>query len=156
MNDADKIKKALEAFTYGVYIVSAKRGKEINALAAGMGMQISFSPPLVLVGIGKTRYTHDMIEEGKVFAVSVLAEGQQELGRHFGSRSGRDVDKFADVPHRTARTGAPILEECAAWLDCELVGSHAAGDHTIFVGKVVEAWVDETKKPLVLRAGDYE
>lgn len=151
----EEISEALETFTYGVYVVSGSRGEEVSALTAGMVMQISFSPPMVLVGVGKTKYTHDVIQEGEVFAVSVLAEGQEELGRHFGRQSGRDVDKFAGVPCRTAETGAPILEGCAAWLDCKLVGSYAAGDHTVFVGRVLDAGLDTAQQPMLLRRDDY-
>ncbi|HID09196.1 TPA: flavin reductase, partial [Candidatus Micrarchaeota archaeon] len=65
-----------------------------------------------------------------------------------------EVDKFAGISYRTAVTGSPILEGVAAWLDCRLVGSCPAGDHTIFVGEVVEAWAGD-KAPLRYDPRDY-
>lgn len=145
---------AFGKFTYGVYVVGARRGGRANALTCAWVMRVSHRPPLVAVAVGKTRFSHDLIAGAGAFSVNVLAEDQLELARHFGTKSGRDVDKFAGVPYRTATTGSPILEGVAAWLDCRLVGSFPAGDHTVFVGEVVEAWAGG-KRPLRYDPRDY-
>lgn len=145
---------AFGKFTYGVYVVGARHGGRANALTCAWVMRVSHRPPLVAVAVGRTRFSHDLIAEAGAFSVNVLARDQLELARHFGTKSGRDVDKFAGIPYHTAATGAPILEGVAAWLDCELVGSFPAGDHTIFVGEVVEAWVGD-KEPLRYDPRDY-
>jgi len=149
-----KVDRAFGKFTYGVYVVGAKHAGRVNALTCAWVMRVSFSPPMVAVAVGKTRYTHDMIKGSGAFSVNVLAEDQVELGRHFGLKSGRQVDKFADVPYKEGVTGSPILEGVAAWLDCRLVHSYDAGDHTIFVGEVVDAGTSR-KKPLIFDPKDY-
>jgi flavin reductase (DIM6/NTAB) family NADH-FMN oxidoreductase RutF len=149
-----KTDDALKTFNYGVYVVSGKRGSQINALTCAWVMRASMDPPLVAVAVGKSRYTHDFIKDGGAFAVSVLAEGQQEIGRFFGTVSGKDVDKFARYRYESKATGAPVLPDCAAWADCRLVHSYDAGDHTIFVGQVVEAGVS-ARPALVFREHDY-
>lgn len=148
------IDDALQTFSYGVYIVSGKRGGAINGLTCAWAMRVSMSPPLVAVAVGKPRFTHDFIKEGQAFAVSVLAEGQESIGRYFGTVSGREEDKFSRYEHESRVTGAPILMDCAAWLDCRLLHSYDAGDHTIFVGEVVDAGTSG-KAPLLFREGDY-
>lgn len=145
---------AFGKFTYGVYVVGARHGGRVNALTCAWVARVSFSPPMVAVAVGKTRYTHEMIKGFGAFSVNVLAEGQVELGKHFGLQSGRQVDKFADVPYKEGRTGSPIIEGVAAWLDCKLVHAYDAGDHTIFVGEVVDAEVTG-KRPLVFNPRDY-
>ena len=149
-----KIDDALNTFTYGVYIVSGKRGDAINALTCAWVTSVSIDPPLVAVAIGKPRFTHDFVKEGNAFAVSVLAQGQEDIGRHFGRVSGRDEDKFSRYEHESKSTGAPILKDCAAWLDCRLIHSYDAGDHTIFVGEVIDAGTSG-KQPLVFNSKDY-
>ena len=149
-----KIDDALKTISYGVYVVSGRRGERINALTCAWVMRVSMSPPLVAVAVGKPRYTHDFIKDGGCFAVSVLAEGQEEIGRYFGSVSGRDEDKFARHRHERKSTGAPVLPDCAAWVDCRLVHSYDAGDHTIFVGEVVDCGTS-SKPALIFRESDY-
>ncbi|MBI2844156.1 MAG: flavin reductase [Armatimonadetes bacterium] len=150
----NQIEDALSTFNSGVYVVSAKRGQEINGLTCTWVMRVSLDPVLVAVSVGKTRYTYDLIKEGGAFAVSVLADGQEDIGRFFGSASGRDTDKFAFYPHEAKATGAPILSGCAAWLDCKLLHSYDAGDHTLFVGEVVDAGVSGSPA-LIFKSSDF-
>ena len=149
-----KIDEALSTFNYGVYIVSGKRGDKANGLTAAWVTRVSFDPALVAVSVGKTRHTHYFIKDGGAFAISVLAEGQQKIGHYFGSVSGRDEDKFARYPHESKKTGAPVISDCAAWIDCKLIHSYDAGDHTIFVGEIVDAGVSG-KPALIFRDSDY-
>ncbi len=150
----DKTNAAFRKFTYGVYVVGANHGGRANALTCAWVTRVSHRPPLVAVAVGKTRFTHDLIAKSGSFSVNVLSEEQVELARHFGLKSGRDADKFDGIPYREAITGAPILEGVAAWLDCRLVGSYPAGDHTIFVGEVVDADAGPFP-PLIYDPRDY-
>ena len=152
--EMEKANAAFRKFTYGVYVVGARHADRTNALTCAWVMRVSHRPPLVAVAVGKTRFTHDLIAASGAFSVNVLAEGQVELARHFGLKSGRDGDKFAGIPYREGRTGSPILEGVAAWLDCRLVEGFPAGDHTIFVGEVIDAGMGD-RPPLVYDPRDY-
>ncbi len=79
----------------------------------------------------------------------------QLVAIHFGKQSGREVDKFRNVPYFTERTGAPILQDCLAYLDCRVVAAYPGGDHTIFVGQVEEAEIGENASPLLFFRGHY-
>jgi len=142
--------RAAKKIVCGVYVISTCSGERVNAMTAAWVMRASFSPPLVTVAVGRERFTHAMIIDSGVFAVNVLGPGGEETGRHFGLRSGRDLDKFKGVDYETRVTGSPILKDAVAWLDCTLHSHHEAGDHTIMVGEVVGAGVrgDDTP-PLV-------
>lgn len=145
----------LEKILNGVTVVTSKAGGKINGLTVAWATQVSFQPPLVAVSVGKTRYTHDMIRSSRIFAVNILHEGQVDVARLFGLQSGRNIDKFATIPYETKVTGAPILKDCLAYLDCEVEGAIPVGDHTLFTGRIVDANIKADKKPLIYNPDDY-
>lgn len=150
-----EIEKAMRLIASGVYVVTTRFEDRLNGLTVAWLSRASFSPPLVSVSVGKTRFTCELILRSRILAVNILAEGQEDLARHFGFNSGRQVDKFAGLKFRHALTGSPILEGVAAYLDCRVVGEMDAGDHTIFLGEAVEAGVKEGIKPLIYHRESY-
>jgi len=145
---------ALRRLSYGVYVISARRGEAINGMTMRMVSQVSQRPPRVALAIAKVRYTHQFIVESGAFVVNVLAEGQELIGGHFGLRTGRDMNKFAGVDYETGVTGAPILKECSAFMECQLAASHDMGNCTLFIGEVVNAGTHD-RAPLIYRESDY-
>ncbi len=137
----EEISLAQRKIIHGVYVISTALEGKVNAMTAAWVSRASFSPPLILVSIGKTRYSHDMIIKSGVFAVNVLSDKNIETGKHFGLKSGRKTDKFLDIAYDTKVTGSPILKDCIAWMDCKVVSYHDAGDHTIFIGEVLDGGV---------------
>jgi len=150
-----EIEKAMRLITSGVYVVTTRWENQLNGLTVAWLSRASFSPPLVSVSIGKTRFTCELILKSRVLAVNILAEGQEELARHFGFKSGRKVNKFEGLSYHQAVTGSPILQGVAAYLDGRVVGEMDAGDHLIFLTEVVEAGVKEGLKPLIYRREAY-
>lgn len=154
--ESEEIKKAFDLFPRGVFIVTASHGKKENGLTATCVIHVSWEPHLVLVAITPKKFTHKLIEKSKAFAVNVVSEKQLSLARYFGSVSGRQEDKFAKVAFEIKKTGSPILEDSPAYLDCKVVKTIEAGDHTLFIGKVVEAGVRKNKgKPLKYKKEDF-
>jgi flavin reductase (DIM6/NTAB) family NADH-FMN oxidoreductase RutF len=146
---------ALGKIINGTCVVTAKSGKKGNGMTAAWFTRVSFSPPLVMVSVGHKRFTHGLIRESGSFCINVLAEGQLPLSKHFGFSSGRNADKLEGIPHTSGKTGSPVLEGTAAHLDCRLVSSYEAGDHTLFVGEVVDASASK-KRPLLATMEDYK
>jgi flavin reductase (DIM6/NTAB) family NADH-FMN oxidoreductase RutF len=138
----------------GVCVVTVKAGDKINGMTAAWYTRVSFSPPLVMVSVAPKRFTHDLIKKAGSFCINLLAEDQLPYAKAFGFSSGRTTDKFRGVKHKPGKTGSPILDGAAAYLDCRLIHSYDAGDHTLFVGEVVEAGATE-KRPLHSRMEDY-
>ena len=141
MTIKQEISLAQRQIVHGVYVISTRLGEKVNAMTAAWVGRASFEPPLITVAIGKTRYTHDMIMGSGVFAVNVLGADNIAAGKRFGLKSGRNTDKFAGVGYDTKTTGAPVLRDCIAWMDCKVVSHHDAGDHTLFIGTVIDAGV---------------
>jgi flavin reductase (DIM6/NTAB) family NADH-FMN oxidoreductase RutF len=147
--------KAFGNIQNGVFVITTKDGEKLNGMTAAWVTRVSFSPPLLAVSIGKTRYSHEMIERSGIFAVNVLSEGQVPEGKHFGFLSGRKTDKLKDIEYTTAETGSPILKDISAYMDCRVTGACDAGDHTIFVGEVIDSEVYEENRPLIYRHEDF-
>lgn len=117
-----------------------------NIITIGWTMFCSGNPASVAISVGKTRHSHGLIAETGQF---VYAFPGAELEREMlicGTRSGRDIDKFAETG-LTARPAAkvrpPLIEEAIANLECEVTHAIDVGSHTIFVGRIVAAWVHE-------------
>jgi flavin reductase (DIM6/NTAB) family NADH-FMN oxidoreductase RutF len=132
-----------------------------NVMTAGWAMFCSGSPTMVAVAIGKTRYTHAQILATKEFVFALPGEDMKDAVMLCGTKSGRDTDKFKEAK-LTARPGlqvkAPLIEQCGVNLECRLESTLDTGSHTIFAGRVVQAWVSgaEPEKKRLFNLGKRE
>ncbi len=142
--------KALQKLSYGMYIVSSKKGDKYNGQIANAVFQVSAEPPIVAISINKLNLTHEFIRESKLFSVSVLSqETPMTYIGLFGFKSGKSVDKFKDCKLKMGMAGVPIaLEYSAAYIECETIGSCDAGTHTVFFGKVLNSEILSEKEPM--------
>ena len=138
----------------GVAILTTRREGGIMGITVSSFCSLSLSPPLILVCIDKKARSHPLIERHRAFAINVLKAGQERLSELAAGHAGDQGNWLEGVPHRKAVTGAPILNECLAWLDCALEAVHDGGDHTIFIGRV-EAGGFSEGRPLLYFEGDY-
>jgi flavin reductase (DIM6/NTAB) family NADH-FMN oxidoreductase RutF/rubredoxin len=141
--------KAFYKVSYGLYAVSSTNGSESNGYIANTVFQITSQPARFAVACNKNNHTCGMIGQSKVFSISILAQNtKSELIGLFGYKSGRTLNKFASVRHRTGQTGAPILlEDTLAWFECKVVQAVDAGTHILFIGEVVDGDVTDTTQP---------
>ena len=141
----------LRHFPYGLYAVTVMSEGEDHGMTANWVMQAAFAPPMLVVALQNESKSLPMIRDARGFAVNVLASGQRELAERLGRSSRQTPHKLRDVPTRPAPvTGAPILTEGLGWLECRLVATMPAGDHTLVLGEVVEAGVERDGQPLAL------
>lgn len=142
-------------FATGVTVVTTRLGGEVHGMTANAVTSVSLEPPLVLVCVDKTADTHDILARAGVFALNVLSREQERLSEHFSKKETEGAHRLDEFSHRAAATGAPILEGCLAYLDCRVTAQHPGGDHTIFVGEVVEAGSLRDGEPLLFYQGRY-
>ena len=112
-------------FATGVTVVTALDGDETVGMACNSFTSVSLDPPLVLFCAAKSSTTWPHIHNAHHFAVNVLGEEDEALCRTFAAQ---DVDRFAAATHHRGSTGAPILEDALAYIDCETEVEHDAGD----------------------------
>lgn len=153
-----KFENALSKFSYGVYVITSSYNGKNNGCTIAWVSRVSFVPPLIAVSLAPERLTHSYIKQSKTFALSIVPDSEKgvELGRHFGLVSGRKVDKFANIEYLTDKTGSPILKESVGYVECNVLYSTEAGDHTIFVGEIISGKVfDESINPLAFLSSHY-
>jgi flavin reductase (DIM6/NTAB) family NADH-FMN oxidoreductase RutF len=141
--------------TLGVYAVGVTDGQQRDAFTAAWIMQVSFNPLMLAVSINPGNASYELLHATGGFTVNVLKQGQLELARRLGTRSGREEDKLAGIRSRPGRLGSPILEDALAYFECELMGRTRAGDHELVLGKVVDGKVlDRSAMPLTYAETD--
>ena len=146
---SEEYRDALRHFPAGVTVVTIKSGEHIHGLTVSAFASVSPDPPLIAVIIDHRHTAHALLErEGAVFAVNILRQDQIHLSNRFGWV--KDQDRFLEGNWTTGITGAPVLADALAWLDCTLYGRHLAGTHTIYVGRVEASRVPAPgEQPLV-------
>jgi flavin reductase len=132
---SEEYRAALRCFPSGVTIVTIRAGEQVHGLTVSAFASVSPEPPLVAIVIDHRHTAHDLLQQkGASFAVNILRQDQVELSNRFAWM--KDEDRFQDADWGPAKTGAPVLADAIAWLDCTIHSRHAAGTHTIYVGEV--------------------
>jgi len=151
--DPSEFRRVLGHWVTGVAVVASRSPDgEPCGFTANAFTSLSLDPPLILVCVDRAGNSHGSISAAGVFTVNVLGSGDERLARRFALT---DSDgKFEGVAWTTASTGAPVLEDALAWVDCTVHSQVDGGDHTIFIGHVVAAnAVDD--EPLIYYRGGY-
>lgn len=141
-----------------VAIVATGQGADRRGLCVTAWCSLTVEPPRLLVCINHSSGAHDLIVRSGVFSVNQLSVEQIDVAAVFAGRAGLGGDNrfsAAGAPWTTLRTGAPILEECVASFDCELLEHHPQPTHTIFIASIVAATSRDGKQPLAYVDGRF-
>ncbi len=150
---SENFRSVLGRLPTGVVVVTGGTGRRPSGLVVGSFMSVSLDPPLVAVCVAKTSTSWPTIEAGGHFCANVLAEGQEALARQFAASGG---DKFDGVSWRPApASGAPLLAQVAAWIDCRIYKRYEAGDHWLVLGEVLELSGMSDGGALVFHSGSF-
>jgi len=137
--------------SYGIYVLTSKKGDEKHGMIASWVSQVSHDPPLVMVAIRKNRRIHPIVKEAGAFALHVLDKHDKQVIGRFKLPSAGERFKGADCI--TLKTGCPVLKDMVAYMDCQLVTTLDTGDHTVFIGEVLAA--DSGKEGTPMTSADY-
>jgi flavin reductase (DIM6/NTAB) family NADH-FMN oxidoreductase RutF len=147
--DARRFRRTLGRFATGVTVITTVHGETIHGMTANAFMSVSLDPPLVAIAVDHRARMHRLLGETGRFAVSILAEDQELLARHFGGRP-----QISGQPRFVWRGGLPLVAGAVAHLVCRVVETVPAGDHTLFIGHVEDLDAREGA-PLLFYGGDY-
>jgi flavin reductase (DIM6/NTAB) family NADH-FMN oxidoreductase RutF len=122
-----------------------KTGKP-NIITLAWAMPTSINPPLIAISVRPSRYSHALIEETKEFVINIPTMDIVDATLFCGRRSGKTHDKFKEtgltqLPARKVKP--PIIKECVAHMECKLHGQFTTGDHTTFIGEIIEAYANK-------------
>jgi flavin reductase (DIM6/NTAB) family NADH-FMN oxidoreductase RutF len=121
-------------------------GERLGLTVASL-VSLSLEPPLVGVAIRREAALHELLRRAGEFGISVLAEGQDRLAQHF-ARGVPPIALWQGIGVREG-DGPPLLEDALAWLRCGVRDERETGDHTLFVGEVMEASTGSAERALV-------
>lgn len=150
--DDAQFKLAMSHFASGVTIVTTEHEGRPYGMTVASFASLSLHPPLVLVCVEKAVKTHDAIAGSGAFGVSILAQSQQEVSGRFASKR---EDKFDGVPVTRGELNVPLIDGATCTLECRVHAQVPGGDHTIFVGEVVDARTNDGGTPLVYYRSAY-
>jgi flavin reductase (DIM6/NTAB) family NADH-FMN oxidoreductase RutF len=150
--DGPDFRRVLSHYASGVTIVTASSSGEPVGFACQSFHSLSLDPPMVVLLPGRSSTSWPRIRTAGRFAINILAEHQAELCRGFAVSGG---DKFADVAWSASPAGSPVLDECLAWIDCELHDEYDGGDHLIAVARVLDLEACDGRAPLLFHRGSF-
>ena len=127
-------------------LVGSRAGDERNAMTTSWITQLSMEPVLIGIGVDNTAVTHRLITEGGSFTVNLWDADDTRVFVKFSKPANDDGDTLNGRAVRSATSGAPIFDEAIAWLDCEVRHTLDLGTHTLFVGELVDAAINDDEK----------
>jgi flavin reductase (DIM6/NTAB) family NADH-FMN oxidoreductase RutF len=153
----DKLRRrVLWSMPSGLYVVGSRSGDRRNGMTLNWATQVSADPKLVAIAVQKDALTHELVAEGGVFSLCILDREDRALVRKFTKPV--EVDLGASTLNgfgfHDGRSGAPVLDAAAAWIDCRVRHSLDLGEHTLFVGEIVDAGFQKPEDTPVLRMED--
>ena len=144
-------KAAMSHFASGVTVVTTEHDGKPYGLTVASFASLSLHPPLVLVCIEKSVKSHDAIAAAQKFGVSILARNQEAVSGQFASK--KVEDKFAGVAMHRGELGVPLIDGAICTLECRVHQQLPGGDHSVFIGEVVDAQTSEGAPLVYYRSG---
>jgi flavin reductase len=149
----DDLRAVMRRFPTGVAVITVEAGGRRAGLTVATLVTLSLEPPVVGVAVSRHAALHELLREAGVFAVSLLAAGQEDVAQHF-ARGVPPIAMWAGVEVEPGER-APLLSGAVGWLRCSLRSETAAGTHTFFTGEVEEALPGADAAPLLRLDGEY-
>lgn len=153
--EAVQFRRALGRFGAGISVVTLPARPFAHGITVNALCSVSLDPPLLLICVDRSARAHDLIPSAGVWAVNLLSATQRPLSDHFARTWTGEADPFEGIPHEIGALGAPLLEGCLARAECRLVRTLDGGDHSIYVGEVVDGNVTADGAPLIYFASRY-
>jgi flavin reductase (DIM6/NTAB) family NADH-FMN oxidoreductase RutF len=153
----DKLRRrVLWSLPSGLYVLGSRAGDRRNGMTMNWVTQVSFEPKLVAVSVEKGAVTHDLVSESGVFVVNTVSREDRAIVRKFTKpvevdEAARTLNGFA---FHDGVTGAPVLDQAPAYVECEVRQTVEVGNHTLFVGEVVACGFQADEETPVLRMED--
>ncbi|MGI9080435.1 MAG: flavin reductase family protein [Acidimicrobiales bacterium] len=150
-------RRVLWTMPSGLYVIGSRAGDRRNAMTLNWATQVSSDPKLVAISVQKDALTHGLIAEGRVYSLCVIDRDDRAIVRKFTKPFDFDVtagtlNGFAY--HDGSNTGAPVLDQATAWLECRVQQAVDVGSHTLFLGEIVDAGFQKDADTAVLRMED--
>ncbi|QRN86077.1 flavin reductase [Clostridia bacterium] len=134
------LKKATRKMSYGLYVISSRKGEKLNGQVANAAFQVTTNPTTIAISVNKENLTKECIDESGYFALNILGTDNMRMVRRFGFRSGREFDKFKNMNFGLTPNNMPYLKDAAGWIECKVIPDKTIniGTHTIYIADVLD------------------
>jgi flavin reductase (DIM6/NTAB) family NADH-FMN oxidoreductase RutF len=138
--------ETLAGMVHGIYVLTSADGEIVNGMIASWVCQVSYEPPMVLVAVHPNRYSYQLIEKSGAFALHLITAKHRD---HLSRFKKPDLEeKFSSIAWSKGKTGCPILKDCLGYLECIVRARYSPGNHTLFIGEIVNARMISTGTPM--------
>jgi len=153
--DIVQYKAAARHFASGVTVVTTRCDEVLHAGTVSAFFSLSLEPMQVLISLNSAGRLAELVTQSGIFGVNVLSAEQESVSRLFASpQRPTSLGALPGLETDVAVTGAPVIRGCLAYFDCAVADAIVAGDHTLFVGRVMAAFASEGQ-PLLYFDGAY-
>lgn len=153
--DAADYRSIVGRFATGVTVVTSAVDGRLHGMTANAFTSVSLHPLLLLVCVEKTAHGHDQLAACGRFAANILSAEQEELSNLFAAHTEPEQGRLQGAAYHMGPHGAPLLDGCLAYIECEVADRFPGGDHTIFIGRVLGGEVLSEESPLLFYEGKY-
>jgi flavin reductase (DIM6/NTAB) family NADH-FMN oxidoreductase RutF len=140
---------ALGRVPSGIFVLTLSQNGIETGMLASWVQQCSFDPPQVSVAIRRDREIIGLLGEGALFTLNILEASQTDMIVHFGRGFALGQDAFNGLDVRRELPQGPVLSEALGYLRCQVVGRIPAGDHDLFLGRVLAGRILDEGQPMV-------
>jgi flavin reductase (DIM6/NTAB) family NADH-FMN oxidoreductase RutF len=140
---------ALGRIPSGIFVLTVAQGSVETGMLASWVQQCSFEPPQLSVAIRPNREIVQLLSTGVTFTLNILESSQTDMIVHFGRGFALGQDAFTNLDVRRTPSKGPVLSEALGYLECEVVGRFPAGDHDIFLSRVLAGELLDEGQPMV-------
>jgi flavin reductase (DIM6/NTAB) family NADH-FMN oxidoreductase RutF len=150
--DPDSFRSVLGRFASGITVVTTLDAEDRDVgMTVSAFCSVSLKPPLIQACVDREASLYAALAQSTRFGVSILAAEQEALSRRFATAD--STRRFDGIGYRRGESGVVLLDDALAHLECRIVASHEAGDHTMFIGEVESATARSTRPLLYYRGG---
>ena len=149
-------RKALRAFSYGVYIVSAKSKKVYSASIITWLSQASFNPPTIMMALKKDGRIEDYIKESRHFVINIVGQDQKDFAASFLKHCDVQGTTMNGYPFRCGKSGAPIFDLVPYYIECRIKEIVVSTDHDIIIAEIIDAGGQGDQDSLDLRTAGWK
>ena len=154
--DSEQLRHAMRAWASGVTIVTASHAGEQHGMTVNSFTSVALEPPLIIISLQAGSRTQVLISQANAFAVTILADDQQDISDRFAGRVPDAEDRLAGLETETLDTGAPFVKGGLAYLDCRVMQIIPVGSSTLFLAEVMAARGNGEGQPLVYHDRSYK
>lgn len=149
MLNPEQLRQAMRAWSSGVTVVTASYAGEHHGMTVNSFTSVALEPPLIIISLQTSSRTQALVSGANAFAVTILAEDQQDISDRFAGRVPDTEDRLAGVETEELVTGAPLIKGGLSYLDCRVTQTVPLGASMLFLAEVVAAQDNGTDPPLI-------